>query len=205
MQFRDRDKDAIGRGELTLTFRRWRRPQARTGGQYRVGAYVIEVTAVDEIEPEQITIEDARAVGQDSAQGVLDAVRREQRSSGDPNAPLYRVAFRSLGEQPDPRRVLGADADLDSEELAEIVGRLAKMDARARQGPWTGAALAAIAAAPGRRAAELAEAQGRETAKYKADIRKLKALGLTNSLEVGYELSARGQAVLRAIEGPPSP
>ena len=75
------------------------------------------------------------------------------------------------------------------------------MDSRARQGPWTQAALEAIAVAPGRRAAELAAEQDRETAKFKADVRKLKALGLTISLEVGYELSPRGRVVPRRASG----
>ncbi|MCY3920994.1 MAG: hypothetical protein OXG27_01190 [Chloroflexi bacterium] len=200
MQFRQRDKEAIARGDLTLTIRRWRTPQARVGGRYRVGEHVIEVTSVDQIEPSAISLEDARAAGHESAEAALDAIRRNQRKSGDANAPLYRVAFRCMGEQVDPRKVLAADSNLDDAEVVAITERLAKMDSRARQGPWTRAALEAIAIAPGRRAAELAAEQGRETAKFKADIRKLKALGLTISLEVGYELSPRGQVVLDAIQ-----
>ena len=199
MQFRQRDKDAIAHGELTLTFRRWRRPQARAGGRYRVGSYVIEVTSVDQIEPSEIAAEDARAAGHDSAQAALEAIRRNQRKSGDESAPLYRVAFQCLGEQADPRMILASDSSLEDAEVSEITERLAKMDSRARQGPWTRAALQAIAVTPGRRAAELAAEQGRETAKFKADMRKLKALGLTISLEVGYELSPRGRVVLDAL------
>jgi hypothetical protein len=202
MQFRQSDQDAIARGELTLTFRRWRRPQARAGGRYRVGSCVIEVTAVDSVDPAEISNEDARAAGHDSPKSVLEAIHRNQHKSADPNAPLYRVAFRSLGEQTDPRTVLAAAADLDSDELAAITDRLTQMDTRSPHGPWTQAALEAISAAPGRRAAELAAAQGRETPKYKADIRKLKALGLTISLEVGYELSPRGQSVLDVLQQP---
>jgi predicted transcriptional regulator len=36
--------------------------------------------------------------------------------------------------------------------------------------------------------------------RFKANVRKLKALGLTESLEVGYRLSPRGEAVLRKLE-----
>ncbi len=35
-----------------------------------------------------------------------------------------------------------------------------------------------------------------ETAWFKTNVRKLKALGLTESLEVGYRLSPRGRAFL---------
>ena len=203
MQFRQRDTEAIAHGEVTLTFRRWRRPQARTDGRYRVGEYLIEVTSVEQIEPSQISVEDARAAGHDSAEAVLMAIERNQRKSGDASAPLYRVAFHCLGEQDDPRKILAAEAALDSEELVAVTKRLGQMDARSRHGPWTQAALEAIASTPGRRAAELAAVQGRETTKFKADIRKLKALGLTISLEVGYELSPRGRVVLDALQAEP--
>ena len=202
MQFRQGDQEAIARGAVTLTFRRWRRPQARAGGRYRIGGLVIEVVSVEQIDPSEISPEDAQAAGHDSAEAVLDAIQRNQRKSGDAKAPLYRVAFRSLGEQTDPRSILAADSELDVDELTAIVERLAKMDARAGHGAWTRAALEAIAAEPGRRAADLAALQGRETAKFKADVRKLKALGLTISLEVGYELSPRGRVVLQTLQVP---
>jgi hypothetical protein len=41
---------------------------------------------------------------------------------------------------------------------------------------------------------DLAATMGRETAPFKADVRKLKELGLTESLPVGYRLSPRGRA-----------
>jgi hypothetical protein len=47
-------------------------------------------------------------------------------------------------------------------------------------------------------AATLAAALGRERDRFKIDVRKLKALGLTESLEVGYRISPLGRAVLRA-------
>jgi hypothetical protein len=48
------------------------------------------------------------------------------------------------------------------------------------------------------RAADLAAAMGRERQPFKADVRKRKELGLTESLEVGYRLSPRGRALLAA-------
>ena len=53
-----------------------------------------------------------------------------------------------------------------------------------------------IADRPGVRAGDLAAESGRERLEFKADVRKLKALGLTESLEVGYRLSPRGRAYL---------
>lgn len=45
---------------------------------------------------------------------------------------------------------------------------------------------------PQRRAPDLAEIEGRETAPFKIDVRKLKGMGLTISHPVGYEISPRG-------------
>ena len=56
--------------------------------------------------------------------------------------------------------------------------------------------LALIAERPAVRAGDLAESLGRERLSFKADVRKLKNLGLTLSLEIGYRLSPRGEAYL---------
>jgi hypothetical protein len=57
-----------------------------------------------------------------------------------------------------------------------------------------------LQANPGVRAADLCGLVGLEKAAFKINVRKLKALGLTESLEVGYRLSPRGAALL-LIEG----
>ena len=61
--------------------------------------------------------------------------------------------------------------------------------------------LRTIEARPGVRAADLAEGFGREKEPFKLDVRKLKNLGLTLSLEVGYRLSPRGEAYLAVVRG----
>ena len=200
MQFRVHDQERIASGELTLSFRRWRSPQARVGGRYRVGDGVVEVEEVRRIAPSEITRQDARAAGHESAAEVLAAIERERRRGADPDAPLYRVAFHYAGAYSDPRKRLAADDALASDELEALVERLGKLDARSQRGAWTRATLEAIARQPGLRAGDLAAAQGCETARYKSDVRKLKALGLTISLEVGYCLSPRGEVALAALQ-----
>jgi len=51
---------------------------------------------------------------------------------------------------------------------------------------------------PRTRAGDLAAGMGMERRALKGNVRKLKELGLTESLEVGYRLSPRGRALLRA-------
>lgn len=189
MQFDGRHREEILAGTVTVTFRRWRRRQAVAGHVYRTALGRIAVDAVDVVEPSSITRADARRAGHASVEALLADV------AGDPSLPLYRVAFHVLDE-PDPRAVLAADDALDAESRAEIDRRLDRLDGAAAHGPWTRATLRLIAERPATRAADLAAAVGRETAPFKLDVRKLKGLGLTESLEVGYRLSPRGAAYL---------
>ena len=75
-----------------------------------------------------------------------------------------------------------------------------RWDRASRSGPWVRNYLAVLERCPGVRAADLADEVGVDTARFKANVRKLKALGLTESLEVGYRLSPRGNALLRALK-----
>jgi len=184
--FRQDERRRIAAGEVTVAFRRWRRPSVRAGGTLRTAIGVLAIDAVDPIEPGEVTDEDARRAGHPDRASVLAAVGSE--------GTLYRVAFHLAG--PDPRIALREDAALSDADRAAIAARLARLDHASTHGPWTEATLRAIAAAPATRAADLAEAFGRERLAFKADVRKLKALGLTESLEVGYRLSARGRAYL---------
>jgi hypothetical protein len=87
---------------------------------------------------------------------------------------------------------------LSPDDVAEITKRLDRLDRASSSGPWTRATLALIAERPEVRAGDLAESVGRERAPFKLDVRKLKNLGLTLSLPVGYRISPRGRAYLDA-------
>jgi DNA-binding IclR family transcriptional regulator len=89
---------------------------------------------------------------------------------------------------------------LSAPEIAEILARLAAIDRSSRREPWTLRFLTLIAERPGVRAPDLAASVGWETPAFKRSVRKLKELGLTESLEVGYRLSPRGRAIVAAAE-----
>jgi predicted transcriptional regulator len=120
---------------------------------------------------------------------MLDA-----RGSGD----IHRIELRYAGA--DPRVELRSRADLSEAELGEIARTLERLDRTSRHGPWTRATLELIAERPEVRAEELAAGMGREKLPFKRDVRKLKELGLTESLNPGYRLSPRGRAVLKALD-----
>jgi hypothetical protein len=188
MLFEQRLWTGLADGSVTVTFRRWRRPRARPGGRHRTPAGVLAVDAVTEVDPAAITEADARRAGFAS----LAALLRQLDRHGD--GPVYRVDFHHAGA--DPREALRQADDLSEEELAGLRARLERLDRAARDGPWTVVTLELIGDRPGVRAADLAVAAGRERLPFKADVRKLKELGLTESLEVGYRLSPRGRALL---------
>ena len=47
MEFSKELHDDIAAGDITVTFRLWRRPQAKVGGRYRVGPVEIEVDSME--------------------------------------------------------------------------------------------------------------------------------------------------------------
>jgi hypothetical protein len=77
--------------------------------------------------------------------------------------------------------------------------RLAKMDRLSSRGAWTMQILRLIGDGPHVPARVLAAELGWQTLDFKANVRKLKALSLTISHEVGYELSDSGRRYLAAI------
>lgn len=186
--------EGIAEGTITVAYRGWIRPTVVTGRPYRTGGGRVEVVSVEEIPPSAVTDADAARAGYGSAAEALAAVRT------DGGRRLFRVEFRRLHE-PDPRAVLAATHDLDTADVAAISARLDRLDKAAAHGPWTRTTLALIEAHPARRAPDLAAMVGRETKPFKLDVRKLKNLGLTTSLRVGYELSPRGRAYLDASRG----
>ena len=94
----------------------------------------------------------------------------------------------------DPR--IARRDDASGHALAEVEERLDRIDRRSPRGPWTRRVLRLIERHPGVAASRLAPRVQRETHAFKADVRKLKELGLTVSHEVGYSLSRRGRALL---------
>jgi hypothetical protein len=174
-------------GTLTLTFRTWTRPQAKVGGRYRTCGLLLEVNAVDRVSPASISDADARRAGYSSA----DALRGKLEDLGH-DGLVWRVELRCLGA--DDRIARRNDATLDERKLAKLEARLARFDQASPTGPWTRKTLALIAAHPGVVSTTLARSLKMERAAFKINVRKLKELGLTESLEVGYRLSPLGEA-----------
>ena len=178
--------EGIARGEVSLAFRRWKRPTVKSGGTLRTRIGMLAIESVEAIEEGDLDERQARAAGHADLDDLLAALEGRE-------GQLYRVKL-AMGGQ-DPRDSL-RDTIAQGPELEALVKKLAGKDRRSPRGAWTRLTLELIRDHPGRRAADLAEQVDLDKPTFKRDVRKLKELGLTISLETGYELSPRGAAVL---------
>ena len=194
--FQKRFHEGLVSGSVTLTFRRWDKPHVKVGGRYRCHPIgVLEVDRVEQVRVADIDDEAARSSGFASREELVTYMRTGPGGALRATTLVWRIALRHGG---DGDRVTIAMQDvLDADAIADIRARLAKMDAKA---PWTRKTLAAIEKKPRIAASKLAASLGRETLDFKTDVRKLKKLGLTQSFEVGYEISPRGRAYLDATK-----
>jgi hypothetical protein len=190
--FEQRLRDGIHSGAIVLAFRRWKRRQVVPGRRYRTGMDLVEVESVDVVEPSSVDAAQAREAGYASVGELLASLR------GDPALPVYRIRLRRI-DAPDARDQLARAASLSEADVATIAARLARMDSSSSRGPWTGAVLALIADRPGVVSTVLAEAMGWERQDFKLHVRRLKELGLTLSLDVGYRLSPRGESYVNHL------
>ncbi len=178
-------------GSITLTFRTWTKPQARTGGRYRVAGMLLEATDVSRMRARDITDAEAVQAGAPDAASILARMQVT-----DPEQQVWRIRLRHVGA--DDRATLRTDA-IDPAQIDDLKTRLDRMDHRSGK-PWTRQTLRLIERYPGIVSTALARQVDKERMAFKTDVRKLKELGLTESLAVGYRLSPRGEAVLRALE-----
>ena len=187
--------EGLTSGAITLTFRRWQKPHVKKGGRYRCHPIgVLQVDDVTIVSARSITEEDATRAGfvsRDSLFGYLAEL-----GPFDDDTEVYRVELHHGGDG--DRVDVALDDVLSADDVVMLRGKLAKMDGKK---PWTMQTFALIEESPRIAASKLAAKVGRQTAPFKADVVKLKKLGLTQSFEVGYEVSPRGRAFLEAIGG----
>jgi hypothetical protein len=195
--FRQEHWAGLADGTITLAFRRWAKPRAKAGGRARFPGGVLMVDDVRVVDEAAITAADARKAGFANAAALREELERF--GEGD----IYRIALHWVG--PDEREALRADDDLSADELATLRAKLDRLDKTSPRGPWTRTVLALITERPAVRAPDLAASLGLDTVTFKRDVRKLKELGLTESLTVGYRISPRGIRIAGSLGASGSP
>ncbi len=196
--FQRRFHDGLVDGSITMTFRLWSTPRVKPGARYRCHPIgVLEVDSIEHTAVGDISAEDARLSGFSSRAALLEYLEDLSRTRLTDETRLFRVRLHYAGDG--DRVPLALETGLTAEDVSAIDARLRKMDSSSPAGPWTARTLSLIQDHPRVAASKLARMVGRETAPFKADVVKLKKLGLTQSFEVGYEVSPRGHAFLDRI------
>jgi hypothetical protein len=185
--FRQEFLDGIQKGSITVAFRRWRRPSVKSGGTLLTAVGMLHIRDVSLVSLESISDADARRAGYESRETLVEELT--ERSDGK----IYRIELGAL--EADPRIALRMKRASDS-DLQDLILRLERLDGRSNGAPWTRRVLDLVHDHPARRAGDLCKMAGQDKMSFKLNVRKLKTLGLTESLEVGYRLSPRGAALL---------
>lgn len=185
--------ERIAEGTVTLAFRRWKRPTVKTGGHLKTAVGILAIDAVTVINIDEITEEDAQKAGYSSCSELLHTLDKNGESE------LYRINFHFVGQ--DPREVLREQINLTDDELAEVHRKLTQLDLKGQDGSWTMMVLRLIKQHPGLRAIELAASAHLDPQILKVKVRKLKEIGLTESIaRGGYRLSPRGCEILNRLD-----
>jgi DNA-binding MarR family transcriptional regulator len=192
MLFRQVTLQGVADGRIKRAFRRWKRPTVKAGGTLKTRAGLLGIDSVERIAESSITERSATAAGFQSRAALLAELEGR---AGE----LYEIRFHRIGD--DPRIALRKNARLSTADIVDLQQRLARLDAHSSRGPWTMQVLRLIEKHPERRAVELAQLMDYDKSSFKTNVRKLKNLGLTESLDVGYRLSPRGRALLKATAG----
>ncbi len=193
--FQKRFHEGIVHGAVRLTFRHWQKPLVKIGGRYRVHPIgVVEVDDVKQVAVRSISAKDAQACGFASRAELFEYMGQAAKAPLLPTTQVYRVAFRHDGDG--DRVPLALDTVFTQTQLEKLVAQLSRLDGDA---PWTMGVLRLIAKKPRIAASQLALEWGQEKEAFKVNVRKLKKLGLTQSFEVGYEISPRGEVFLARV------
>ena len=189
MLFRRQTLEGIARGEIDRAFRRWKRAGAKSGSRVRTAAGVVRLGEVTVVDPARLTQADAAQAGFETLQDLHAML------GPDDGNPVYCIGV--IGIEADERVALRDEAAVSPQEWDRLAARFVRWQSD-KPGYFPGI-LKAIEAGPGVPAAKLAAQAGAEKLTFKQDVRKLKELGLTESLEIGYRLSSRGRAVIEKL------
>ena len=196
--FQKRFHAGLRDGSVTLTFRRWKKPLVRPAGRYRCHPIgVLEVDTLTQVTVAEITTEDARRSGFASKAELLAYMLEASPEPLPPDATVYRVELHYGGDG--DRVETALETSLSEDARRELEKAVSKLDGSE---PWTLRTLLLIREHPRVAASKLAPHFDLPTPEFKARVVKLKKLGLTQSFEVGYEVSPRGHAWLTVAEPP---
>jgi hypothetical protein len=96
VEFSKELRDDIAAGDITVTFRLWKRRHAKVGGRYRVGRAEIMVDSMELVPFASISAADVRHAGEPNR----ETLRRRTAHAGpvEDDTLVYRIAFHVVEE-----------------------------------------------------------------------------------------------------------
>jgi len=192
MLFKTKFSALIKAKKIETAIRKWTRPTVKENGTLITAAGRLRITSVKKIKYNEITDKEIIEAGYANRK-ELDR-ELDRKTVGE----IYRIKFKLEGD--DPRIKLREHEDLSDVELDALRKKFQALDARSKIKGWPLRILEAIDKEPGVLAIQQAKKLGYEKMWFKLHVRKLKNLGLTISLERGYEISPRGKAFLESLK-----
>ncbi len=196
--FQSRFHEGLVSGAITHTFRLWPKARVKPGARYRchpIGVLVVD--SVERVRVDQITDCEAQQAGFAGRGVLIEYLQNLSEAPLSGSAEVFKVILHYGGEG--DFAAVAHETEISDEAFNELTAKLSRMDSSGGSGPWTGKTLSLIEEHPRIAASRLAGMVKRETKSFKADVVKLKKLGLTQSFEVGYDLTPRGRAFLQLL------
>ncbi|ASW73236.1 hypothetical protein IQ37_09135 [Chryseobacterium piperi] len=189
MLFKEIHLQGIKSGKISLAFRNWQKASVNKGSLLHTSIGLVEIRAVEAISENDITDKDALNAGFTDKKQLLKSLISSNKGT------LFKITVSY--HSPDPRIDLREQSELSKQEFEDLTRKLERLDQFSKSGPWTKSVLYAINENPNFHAIGIADLTGFEKEWLKLNIRKLKNLGLTISLQIGYELSPLGKEYLK--------
>lgn len=192
MLFKQKFLDLIKEKKISVAYRKWTRPTVKENGTLLTPVGMLRIKSIEEIDASSISNKMLQQAG------YANPTELEKELNLKKEGTVYKIRFTM--EQEDPRIALRNDNDLSEDDLETLTKKLQSLDTGGDIKNWTIKVLKAIQANPAQRAIDLSAKLGYEKEWFKINVRKLKNLGLTISLETGYKISPRGEAFLKRLK-----
>ena len=125
----------ITRSEISVVYRRWRKPTVKSGGTLRTAVGVLNILDVRAVRAPDIRRTDVVKAGYATKTELLAGL-------GARDGTIFRIALEYAGA--DPRVALRQRDILSSADLDAVRTRLRRLDVRSPAGPWTERLLTAV-------------------------------------------------------------
>lgn len=84
-------RDAVARGEITVSIRLWSRPQVKVGGRYRTAGVLIQIDSLEVLPFSAVTDDDVAASGETDREALRDRAAHSGPIRDD--TLVYRIEF----------------------------------------------------------------------------------------------------------------